>query len=106
MSSRRFRGLGRLKVKLLVVAAVGSPPVAESPAANVYSFAMAAPSPLMQAGFMTLGPVKKVPPQLVGITAGCLSTRPAPPLKTSVKSPPASAAVGNVSCTDAAVSPG
>src|SRR5271154_5748751 len=103
MSSRRFRGFARLKVVLLEAVDVGKPPATDRAAAEVYSFAMAAPSPLMHAGLITLGAVKKTPPQLAGITAGCLSVTPA---ATSVKSPVTSAAVGKVSVTEAAVNPG
>ena len=58
---------------------------------------------------MTFGAVKKVPPQLAGITAGAFSFIPGWPAaggKRSVKFPAASAAVGKVSVTEAAVNPG
>src|SRR5271169_2652893 len=96
MSSRRFAGFGRLKAKLFAAAAVGNPPRVDSFAAVVYRFSMAAPSPVIHAGFMTLGAVNRVPPQLAGMTAGVLSVSGVAPVRTSVKLPAASAAVGNV----------
>jgi hypothetical protein len=84
MGAMETRNEERRVILKVYVAAVGSPPAADNPAADVYTFAIAAPSPLIQAGFITLGALKKLPPQLAGITAGCLSTRPAPPLAPAV----------------------